>query len=243
MRYACPTSLLDEVEDPMRLPVVLAAVALVAMPAGVANAQTAPICFDKTVTILGTEEKDQLFGTPGHDVISALGADDLVRGFEQGGDDLKDWICGGTESDRIFGDDGNDWIDGERGYDTINGDNGQDRLFGGGGNDTIHPNWGSDFVDGGPGADIVSNGQDRSPRWTTDTLHGGEAGDSVGSVAEGVGSDALYGDAGNDKVDGTDWINEASSTPDLVDGGPGNDRCWADPDDTVVDCEDVTVVN
>lgn len=226
--------------------IAIAATGLLPLPA---TAQTVPTCFGMEVTILGTEGKDQLFGGSGHDVISALGEHDYVRGFEGWYDpDLKDWICGGTGSDSLHGDSGNDWVDGERGYDYIVGDDGQDRLFGSGGNDSINPHWGSDFADGGPGADNIANTHDRSLRWNSDTLHGGEGGDSVGgdltgSHTEAVGSDALYGDAGNDEIDGRDWFNEASSTPDLVDGGPGNDQCLVDPDDTVVNCEDVTVVS
>ena len=176
----------------------------------------------------------------------SLGSDDYVRGFSQGDPDLKDWICGGTESDGLHGDDGNDWIDGERGNDYMVGHDGQDRLFGSGSNDRITPHCGSDFADGGPGADLIENDLDRAVRWSSDTLHGGKGGDIVGEDSvrgHATGSDALYGDAGNDKLDGRDSFEEASSTPDLVDGGPGNDQCWADPDDTVINCEEVTVVS
>ena len=225
--------------------ITIAAVGLLPMPA---TAQTAPTCFGMEVTILGTEGKDQLFGGSGHDVISALGEHDYVRGFEGWYDpDLKDWICGGTGPDALNGDSGNDWIDGEQGEDYIGGDDGQDRLFGGGGNDTINGHWGSDFVDGGPGADLIRNDHDRAVRWSSDILHGGEGGDIVGEDSvhgHATGSDALYGDAGNDNVDGRDWLHEEGpSTPDLVDGGPGNDRCWADPDDTVINCEEITIVS
>lgn len=222
--------------------IAIAATGLLPLPA---TAQTALTCFGRDVTILGTEGEDELIGTSGHDVISALGADDSAYGVSSGLPDVKDWICGGTESDFLNGGHGNDWLDGERGNDRLDGLDGQDRLFGGGGNDWITPHSGSDFADGGPGADDIENGFDRSLRWNSDTLHGGDGGDSVRSAIGGGGawgSDALYGDAGNDEVDGRDSFEEASSTPDLVDGGPGNDRCVVDPDDTVVNCEDVTVV-
>ena len=186
--------------------------------------------------------RDQLFGGSGHDVISALGEHDYVRGFEGWYDpDLKDWICGGTGPDALYGDSGNDWIDGEQGEDYLVGNDGQDRLFGGAGDDGLYPNSGSDFVDGGEGSDFIENSIDNlTPRWTSDTYHGGEGGDIVGGNGEGsihaiFGSDAFYGDAGHDKVIGS-WStrrNEPPGTPDLVDGGPGYDRCWADPDDTV----------
>jgi Ca2+-binding RTX toxin-like protein len=177
-------------------------------------------------------------------VISGLGERDYVRGFiGWGGPDVKDWICGGTESDALHGDDGNDWIDGERGTDYVVGGEGQDRLFGSGGNDRINPHWGSDFVDGGEGADYIQNSTDRSSRWSSDTIHGGEGSDFIageGGLGGSQGSDALYGDAGNDRVVGTrshQCLEPLTGYPDLVDGGPGYDRCWADPDDTVVNCE------
>ena len=218
-------------------------VGLIGLFAAPVSAQTEPItCFGRAVTILGTDAKDQLYGTPGHDVMHALGEFDYVRGATaQGQPDVKDWICGGAGPDSLHGDYGNDWIDGEQGEDYIVGEDGQDRLFGGAGNDEISPHWGSDFVDGGEGADIIRNGHDKGVRWSSDIIHGGEGGDII-EAESSTGSDALYGDAGNDEINGRDWGYEPSSTPDLVDGGPGKDTCVADADDTVVNCEEVTIV-
>ena len=181
-------------------------------------------------------------------MISALGADDSGRGARaQGQPDKKDFICGGSESDGFSGDAGNDWIDGERGNDGLAGQDGQDHLFGGAGNDYLRAGPGSDFVDGGEGVDTIPLDSDGlTPRWTSDTFHGGEGGDFVGGTSEGsryalFGSDSFYGDAGNDQIIGTrsQSIGEAPGAPDLVDGGPGKDTCWVDIDDTVVSCEEV----
>lgn len=222
--------------------ITISAIGLLPVPA---TAQTVPSCFGMEVTILGTEGPDSVAGTSGHDVISVLGADDNAHGSDDPNEaDLKDWICGGTGSDGLAGFDGNDWLDGERGNDAVVGDDGQDRLFGGGGSDFLLPYWGSDFADGGEGDDTIQNDRDRAVRWSSDTLRGGEGSDLVGIGYAPTGSDALYGDGGNDVVDGRDCQvvggcrnPEPSSTPDLVDGGSGRDRCRVDDDDTWVNCE------
>jgi hemolysin type calcium-binding protein len=73
-------------------------------------------------TILGTDDDDDLTGSPFDDVICGLGGDDQIAGG--GGDDVLD------------GGDGDDEINGGDGDDTLAGGPGEDCLLGGDGTDT-----------------------------------------------------------------------------------------------------------
>ncbi len=84
--------------------------------------------------LIGTDDDDTLFGTPGDDILSGLrDDDDLVGG---GGDDT------------LFGDRGDDNLFGEAGSDMLFGDRGDDYLFGGTGNDTLFGDRGDDLLIG-----------------------------------------------------------------------------------------------
>ena len=48
--------------------------------AAASPARATHICHGKTATIVGTQRNDRLTGTPGPDVIAALGGDDAVMG-------------------------------------------------------------------------------------------------------------------------------------------------------------------
>ena len=122
-----------------------------------ASGQDVPTCNGLEATIIGTEGRDNLRGTPGDDVIVGLGGPDRIVGL--GGNDT---ICGGEGRDRIrgnngkdtiFGEGGRDRIHGGGGADTIRGMGGNDRLDGGNGDDWIRGNRGNDFLVGGPGSD------------------------------------------------------------------------------------------
>lgn len=105
-------------------------------------AQAAPTCFGKQATIVGTNGRDHLRGTPGRDVIVGKGKRDRING--RGGNDL---ICGGG---------GGDVINGKGGNDKIKGEGGSDALFGAGGNDRLElgPAF-FQFAAGGPGDDRI----------------------------------------------------------------------------------------
>jgi hypothetical protein len=90
-------------------------------------------------TVTGTARDDSLVGTPGNDVICALGGDDSVDG--RGGDDV------------IYGDAGDDRLSGGSGDDTLYGDDGDDRLSGGDGADVLAGGPGGDRLSGDAGAD------------------------------------------------------------------------------------------
>ncbi len=95
------------------------------------------------MTILGTEEADDLRGSNQRDVILALGGDDRVDG--RGGNDV---ICGGA------------------GRDLIKGGPGHDKVFGGGDGRSEQRNADGvrlmvgDVVQGGPGDDLIDLGYD-----------------------------------------------------------------------------------
>ncbi|MBI4261849.1 MAG: PKD domain-containing protein, partial [Actinobacteria bacterium] len=104
-------------------------------------------------------------------------------------------------------------IVGTSGDDTLVGTEGDDVICGLGGNDTIDGLGGDDVILGGEGDDV---------------LHGGPGKDRV---VGGPGVDEIHGDGGADQLRGDD-----GEPGDLVDGGDGQDRCRADPGDTVVSC-------
>ena len=156
--------LVPELPPPMKshsrlslLTLTTAALIAALLGAAPAGAQDTPTCDGLEATIIGTEGRDNLRGTPGDDVIVGLGGPDRIVGL--GGNDT---ICGGEGRDRIrgnngkdtiFGEGGRDRIHGGGGADTIRGNGGNDRLNGGNGNDTIRGNRGNDVINGDAGAD------------------------------------------------------------------------------------------
>ena len=137
-----------------------------------------------------------------------------------------------------------DTINGTSGPDELTGTQVADDISGGGGNDEISALCGNDLVKGGLGSDTVDGN-----------------GNVAGSCSATVGDDeTVIGGGGRDKVIDTygpatghpadsdhvsggiqgDTLNVNDGDPnDKVDGGPGNDTCYADPGDTVVNCETV----
>ena len=130
-------------------------------------------------TIKGTNDSDNLVGTPGPDVICALDGDDFIKAL--GGDDI---IFAGKGSDFISADAGNDIVFGEEGNDVITGASGDDVLIGGPGDDQLAGAKGNDIVFGGTGADRLS---------------GSRGNDELFGESE---EDTLTGGAGNDYLDG-----------------------------------------
>jgi hypothetical protein len=86
--------------------------------------------FPRGCTITGSAHDDQLEGTPGDDVICALGGDDVLYG--DAGDDR---LAGGAGADALYGDDGDDRLSGGDGEDVLAGGPGTDRLTGDAGAD------------------------------------------------------------------------------------------------------------
>jgi Tol biopolymer transport system component len=107
----------------------------------------------------------------------------------------------------IVGTDASDVLVGRPTDDVICGFSGDDLIRGADGDDRIVGGAGNDRILGGPGRDTIF----------------GENGDDV--LAGGVGRDAIHGDAGRDLIEARDGER------DLVDGGAGADRAWADTRD------------
>jgi Ca2+-binding RTX toxin-like protein len=106
----------------------------------------------ESVVNIPSEERDEIRGTAGNDVIDALGGNDDVLGLE--GDDS---LLGGEGVDRLYGDQGNDTLTGGAGADNLSGGVDNDILTGGTGNDNVSGDWGDDtyHFNLGDGQDIV----------------------------------------------------------------------------------------
>jgi hypothetical protein len=106
-----------------------------------------PPCRGLSPTRVGTPGNDVINGTPGRDIIVAVGGNDTIKGSD--GDDV---ICGG---------DGADTIDGDNGADAADGGAGPDSIFGSGGNDTLDGGAQNDSIRGDGGRDICTSGEER----------------------------------------------------------------------------------
>ncbi|WP_183093857.1 calcium-binding protein [Nocardioides stalactiti] len=89
-------------------------------------------CEGIPATIVGTERKDTIEGTPGPDVVVAKGGDDVIKTY---GD--NDVICGGAGSDRISTGAGDDVTIGGDGNDWVTSVAGAERIYGGLGDETV----------------------------------------------------------------------------------------------------------
>jgi Ca2+-binding RTX toxin-like protein len=124
----------------MRLRLVTAGVAL-ALAILAATAQAGPAW---AATLVGNAGDNQLIGTSEKDEIYGLAGGDAIDGRGK-----ADELHGGRGIDEILGRSGNDYIVGGRGYDELNAHNGNDRVEAADGK--------IDIIDCGPGdADRVS---------------------------------------------------------------------------------------
>ncbi|MEY4754145.1 MAG: hypothetical protein RJA44_1820, partial [Pseudomonadota bacterium] len=115
-------------------------------------------------------------------------------------------IEGWDGNDTLLGADGNDRLDG--------GFGGNDSLSGGLGNDTLLGYSGNDVLDGGDGGDYLRGGSGN------DVIRGGAGDDQSGKFhykgTYYVYDQGIYGEAGNDTIDGGDGS-------DYISGGSGDD--------------------
>ena len=184
------------------------------------------------------------FGPDGNDSVNGgLGNDRIVdnRGENSlngnGGDDT---VLGGSNVDIITGGRGHDRLDGRNGEDVIRGDDGADTVIGGGGNDRLQGNGGADLIRGGDGNDVIEGDRilithDDDEGHDTIFADGGDdvvnAGDVIGGLVRGGdgndritggtdhdSSDFLWGDAGNDHIEG-----RGSGFNDNLRGNDGHD--------------------
>lgn len=207
---------------------------------------TFPTCAGKQATIVGSDDRDLIQGSPYADVIVAFGGNDHIYGREG-----NDTICAGDGHDYVYGDvrqavlDGiqpplDSWVDqndvligglgtdrihGEGGVDIIEGGGGSDWLYGGDGGDRLTGGSGADRMWGDDGADVMfgQGGQDRM--WGgdgDDSMQGNWQSDKLwggagnDTMGGAEGKDELYGDAGNDTMYG-------GNNSDLLSGRAGDD--------------------
>lgn len=204
----------------LRKLVVVAALSCSVAPVPAA-AQT-QFCAGREVTIMGTDRRDVIKGTPGDDVILALGRSDVVNAA--GGDDVvcdgagKDVVRGGRGNDRLLNDEGSDALRGGRGNDYVamllpfeTREASFDHVVGGRGNDRLFASseqFGESY-DGGPGVDLLDL-HALSAGATVDLERGTVtgAGESFVSDVENVTgtgySDDITGDDGPNVLNGGD---------------------------------------
>lgn len=116
--------------------------------------------------------------------------------------------------------------------DTLNGGGGNDTLRGNEGNDVLNGGPGNDFLNGGDGVDtleeagdfnfvltntsLIGNGSDSLSSIETAKITGGANSNSIDASAFTLGSVTLFGEAGNDNLEG-------GTKSDTLVGGQGND--------------------
>lgn len=191
-------------------------------------------------SIIGTNLKNRLTGTPTADLIKGLGGDDQLFGL-----DGNDAIYGGAGNDRIDGGDGNDKLLGESGSDVLLGGRGADRLDGGVGSDVLNGGDGNDVLIGGSGDDALAGGLGNDllmPGLGIADVLGGAGGfdklsyaNTAISVSLGLGPDGSVlidggaggGASGIEAVEGSSVGDEISLTgPLFAFGAGGNDNLF-----------------
>ncbi|ABW29546.1 SGNH/GDSL hydrolase family protein [Acaryochloris marina] len=170
--------------------------------------------------ILGTSQRDFLFGTKAADNIDGFAGNDFLFGLS-GDDRIEGW----QGRDWLFGNTGNDTIDGGAGRDVAWGGSGDDLVFGGEGGDWLSGNEGSDILIGDEGADALwgNQGDDDLLGGRGNDRLWGNAGDDI--LRGGEGHDWLFGGNGADKLvggNGDDWL-AGGAGDDVFVGGPGQD--------------------
>ena len=198
----------------------------------------------------GSDDNDVQFGTDGNDSLTGASGEDLLIG--QGGDDLlrggrgEDLLAGFSGNDFLKGDAGDDVAIGGAGNDTVWGMDDDDALFGNGGNDVLAGGdgddaladfSGSDTLRGGAGNDILTAIDQTDKITATDLLPTGLNGMSA-SAFRG----ALIQSFGSDDVSETQIATlfaevrsgeRTTNSPDLLEGGAGNDALVGDDADTM----------
>ncbi len=192
--------------------VVVMGVALVLLSSGAALAALNVIECDTGRACTGTEARDLMNGTDGHNEIYGEGAADILKGF--GGLDL---------------------LYGERGNDLLYGGEGSDELYGGAYIDDLFPGRGNDAVlDGGEGGDTYYFETDD---WGDDTITDSDTGNQVHfgdrlQFLSSIETDlviSLVSKPGSDEVSNTagstiNWDGDVIES--VVNSGAGDDRIY-----------------
>ena len=186
---------------------------LASAPAAVAAPMLGELCLGEPATVVGTDGRETINGTGNREVIIAGDGNDTING--NGGEDV---ICAGDsdtqrendqfDDDIVRGGEDRDRINGGFGNDLIDGRGGNDELLGDDGTEPSGFVSTADKIDGGDGDDLLRGGGDQ------DILRGQNGADQIEAQA---GSQAFI---------------------DVVIGGSDRDKCNADDDDDVSECED-----
>lgn len=192
---------------------------------------------------VGTDMNDTLTGGNSMDLLSGLGGDDSVRGGR--GDDVlfgfagNDTLKGDAGVDAIVAGLGDDTVWGMDGDDILLGNGGNDLLLGGGGDDVLVDYSGSDTLNGGAGDDLLL-AIDQSDKITAFDILTSSGSPSLNEANFRTSLRTTFGvddDLGDDDI--TVLYEEVrgglrtDNTPDVLDGGAGNDVLLADDGDTL----------
>ena len=159
---------------------------------------------DITVTGIGTENNEILWGSDTIDVLNGGAGDDSLYGYN--GNDRLDGDAG---NDILDGGNGNDTLLGGIGNDSLNGENGDDRLEGGEGNDSLSGGNGHDTLIGGAGNDRLEGGSWNADTYIFDKGHGQDIVNDSGETIEQTNTlrftnasstNAIFARSGNDLV-------------------------------------------
>ncbi len=194
---------------------------------------------------LFADADDVLDGGLGYDVVVGIGevgievdlvlADvEAVYGSE-GNDTLRGKGAGNDDSVVLYGRGGDDILTGSRGGSVLSGDEG---------NDTLNAVEGSDLVLGGTGDDfIVGLSLSIQNAIGTDTIFGGAGNDTVdilnygdNLIFGGDGEDSLTGGYGDDSVSGDDGHDTIRDLggDNTLSGGNGNDKIFGGDGDEII---------
>ena len=129
---------------------------------------------------------------------------DNVTGFADPSSSTGVKITSGGGDDAVFGSSGNDILSGGIGGDLIDGGAGNDIIFGGAG---------EDIIKGGPGNDVINTGDNQ----IGEIADGGSGDDFIHSGNATGFANSLFGETGNDFIQGT------SNLDIFLGGGEGDD--------------------
>lgn len=173
--------------------------------------------------LTGTPLSDKIFGFEGDDILIGLAGNDTIYGY-YGSDVLlggpgKDSLFGDDQPDRLVGSGGNDYLDGGDHADVLLGGGGHDFLAGSYGADKLYGGRGSDKLFGGYGRDLVDLGRDSaydvvllvSDAGTDTILNFTEGTDYVGLLTDDIGRGGRSALIVTNDIDG-DGMAEAVGT-------------------------------
>ena len=198
-------------------------------------------------TIRGGDGDDMIQGGAGNDLIYGNTGDDFIDYAPNAGESGVDTVYAGVgfdavlysqatgqvfaygnlDDDNIQTGSANDFIFGGQGNDTIASGAGDDAIAGNAGNDYIYLSAGNDIINGGDGNDTIEgeyfdlnafpvNFNLYYVDYGHDLITGG-AGDDRISANRALGGQNIFGDDGNDTLNGSNYDG------DLIYGGAGDD--------------------